>query len=103
MTAVVIDLSRRLVAESERDRLTGFLTAIKTALGAQETFAAHDTAPTADSAAARAALERRLRAKADSRPSGRTAAEAAEELRARQGAYLVQDGNEARGSRERSS
>ena len=55
--APVIDLSRRLVAVAERERLAGFLTAIATARLAQETCDGFDSPERADTAAARDALD----------------------------------------------
>ena len=57
MNARVIDLTRRMVAAAERDRLTGFLAAIGAARQAQATCTAFDTSETADTSAARDALD----------------------------------------------
>ena len=57
MSARVINLALRMVAVTEGERLTGFLKAIDVVRKAQATCAAFDTPGTADSAAARDALD----------------------------------------------
>lgn len=57
MNARVITMPIRMLADCERRRLSEFLKAIETAAQAKADFAAFDTCPAADSAAARDALD----------------------------------------------
>jgi hypothetical protein len=57
MTAHVVTLPIRMLADCERRRLSEFLKAIETALQAQAVCKTFDTCPAVDSAAARDALD----------------------------------------------